>query len=118
MSWTWKDVLYLSGDVFLPKRMRTVLERYHVGNDRSLVYVTNWSILHFFTGFLVGILLMSFFPTYDYYWTGFWVHTIWEIWQILVSNTPWWTTRGQIDVVVDTLIFMLGMVLASAGQSF
>ena len=111
---SWKDVLYLSGDVFLPKKMRTVLERYHIGHDKSLVYVTNWSILHFFTGFLTGIFLLSFYPDYNYYWTGFWIHTVWEVWQILVSNTPWWTLRGQIDVVVDTLIFLAGMYLAQA----
>jgi hypothetical protein len=113
---TLRDILYLSGDVFLPKRMRTVLERYHIGNDRSLVYVTNWSILHFFTGFLTGILLMSFFPTYDYYWTGFLVHTVWEIWQVLVSNTPWWTLRGWVDIGMDTLLFMLGMALVKMNQ--
>lgn len=109
-----RDILYLSGDVFLPKKMRTVLERYHIGNDKSLVYVTNWSIMHFFTGFFTGILLLSFYPEYDYYWTGFWIHTLWEVWQILVSNTPWWTLRGQVDVVVDTVIFLAGMYLAKA----
>lgn len=111
---TLRDVLYLSGDVFLPKRMRTVLERYHIGNDRSLVYVTNWSLIHLVSGFLTGIVLLSFFPTYDYYWTGFAVHTVWEIWQVLVSNTPWWTLRGWVDIGTDTVLFMLGMLLVAA----
>lgn len=109
---TIKDLLFLSGDLFLPKRVRNVLETYHYGSDRSLVYITNWSLLHVLSGILVGYILIQYYPEYDYYWTGFWVHTIWEIWQILVKNTPYWTLRGRIDVVTDTVVYMLGMAFA------
>lgn len=109
---TWKDVLYLSGDVFLPLHVRKVLERYHFGNNKSLLYITNWSLIHLVSGFLLGLVLLSVYPSYDYYWTGFWIHTVWELWQILVSNTPWWTLRGQLDVVMDTALFMAGMYVA------
>jgi hypothetical protein len=108
---TLKDALMLSGDLFLPKSVRTFLERYWVGNDRSLVYITNWSIVHIFSGVVTGWILLAYFPKYDYYWSGFWFHTFWEVWQIVVSNTPWWTLRGRVDVVTDTVMFMLGMYL-------
>jgi hypothetical protein len=111
---TLKDFLFLSGDLFLPKSVRTVLEEYHLGNARSLFYVTNWSLLHIVSGLLVGHILLTYYPTYDYYTTGFWIHTVWELWQILVKNTPYWTLRGKIDVVVDTLLFMGGMAFVDS----
>lgn len=110
---TLKDALYLSGDLFLPKRVREFLETYHVGNATSLVYITNWSLLHVLSGILTGYILIKYYPKYNYYWTGFWVHTIWEIWQVLVKNTPYWTPRGKIDIIVDTLVFLGGMGLIS-----
>lgn len=106
---TFKDLLFLSGDLFLPKSVRTVLEHYWVGNNRSLLYITNWSILHIVSGILIGYYLDTYQPTYSYYSTGFWIHTVWEIWQILVKNTPYWTLRGKLDVITDTVLFMGGM---------
>jgi hypothetical protein len=109
---TLKDALFLSGDLFLPKWVREILERYHFGNDKTLLYITNWSLLHIVSGILIGYILIQYYPAYDYYWTGFWIHTFWEVWQILVKNTPYWTLRGKVDVVVDTLLFMGGMAFA------
>jgi hypothetical protein len=106
---TIEDLLYLSGDLFLPKPVRDVLETYHYGSDTSLVYITNWSLIHIVSGVLVGYILIWHYPNYSYYLTGFWIHTAWEIWQILVKNTPYWTLRGRVDVVVDTILYMLGM---------
>jgi hypothetical protein len=106
---TLRDVLFLSGDLFLPKSVRTFLEQYWVGNDRSLVYITNWSLIHLVSGILTGYILKTYWPTYGYYWTGFLIHSVWELWQILVKNTPYWTLRGRVDVVMDTVLFMFGM---------
>lgn len=108
---TLKDALYLSGDLFLPKSVRTFLERYWIGNDKTLIYVTNWSLMHVLSGILVGAILLNKFPEYSYYWTGFWVHSVWELWQVLVKNTPYWTLRGFLDIWMDTLLFMIGMKL-------
>jgi hypothetical protein len=110
---TWEDILFRSGDVFLPKRVRVVLERYHYGSDTSLFYITNWSLIHVLSGILVGWILATYYPNKPFYWTGFWVHTAWEAWQILVKNTPYWTLRGRLDVVTDTLMFMGGMLFFS-----
>lgn len=105
---TIRDILFLSGDLFLPKSVRTVLEHYYIGNDRSLVYITNWSLIHFLSGILVAWGLVTWYPKTTPLWTGFLIHTMWEIWQLAVQNTPW-TLRGIIDVGMDTLLFMLGM---------
>lgn len=110
---TLEDILFRSGDVFLPKPVRMVLERYHYGNDTSLLYITNWTLIHALSGMLVGWILITYYPRKDYYWTGFMVHNVWEAWQILVKNTPYWTWRGRLDVVMDTLFFMGGMLFFS-----
>jgi hypothetical protein len=102
---TLRDALYLSGDLFLPKPIRSFLEVYHLGNDRSLIYINNWSLLHA----LSGVLVAWFLNTPDPYWTGFLIHSVWELWQLLVRNTPW-SLRGLIDIGMDTLFFMAGMV--------
>jgi hypothetical protein len=105
------DLLYRSGDVFLPKSARTFLERYHIGNDKTIFYVTNWSIVHFLSGVLTGYILVRWYSTLPYYTTGFVIHTVWEFWQIFIGMTKWKTARGQMDIVVDTAMFMGGMFL-------
>lgn len=67
---------------------------------------------------LSGVLIAYILSLYKYkltkqqiFITAFLIHTAWEIWQILVESTPIHTFRGQLDVFVDTLAFMLGAVL-------
>lgn len=91
------------GDLFLPQPVKSFLEIYLVGNDRSLVYVNLWSLVHFFSGVLTAQLLTSSA------WTAFWIHTAWEILQLVIRNTPW-NARGFIDVVMDTVLFMGGFL--------
>jgi hypothetical protein len=107
---TIRDLLYLSGDLFLPKHLRAFLERYWIGNTTSLFYVTNWSILHALTGILIGYILKTYYPDTSYYTTGLYIHTVWEVWQLAVRNTPG-TFRGIIDVFTDTAFFMAGMMI-------
>jgi hypothetical protein len=45
--------------------------------------------------------------------TGFWIHTAWEFWQIFIGMTKYKTQRGALDIVVDTLFFMGGMLFFS-----
>jgi hypothetical protein len=87
--------------------VRRLLETYWIGDDRSLVYVTNWTFVHF----LSGVVLTSLFPAMTY-WTAFLIHSAAELWQIIISNTPWWTLRGWIDIGMDTLFFMSGVWVA------
>lgn len=104
------DFLCKTGDLLLPKPVRRILETYIVGNDRSLLYMTYWSIMHFVS----GALMVYFFDAS--YWNGFLIHTVWEVYQILVRNTPFHTLRGKLDVVVDTTLFMAGMVVAKESR--
>ena len=107
---TLNDILYRSGDVFLPLPIRKFLETYLIGNERSMFYITYWSWVHFGSGMLTAWILATRYPGWDLYWTGFVIHGVWELWQVFIGMTPWRTLRGQVDVVVDTVMFMGGMV--------
>ena len=98
-----RDVLCQSGDLFLPPRFRMVLETYLIGDDSSLFYVTYWTLIHFMSGIFVAYLKAS-------YLTGFLLHTLWEAYQILITNTPFHTLRGRVDILTDTAAFILGMI--------
>lgn len=106
-----QELLFRSGDLFLPKALVEFLNTYLVGDDTSLFYINLWTILHFLSGILTGALLVSYKLASSYFLTGFLIHTAWELWQIIGKNTPIWTTRGQIDVATDTSAFMLGMLI-------
>jgi hypothetical protein len=107
------SLLYRSGDVFLSPKVRKFLETYHIGDSKSLVYVTNWSFVHFLSGIFLGWILVSYFSDWNYYLSGFWIHTVWELWQIVIGMTKIHTYRGLIDVGVDTLFFMFGLLAYS-----
>lgn len=107
------SLVYRSGDVFLGPRIRKFLEYYYIGNSTSVFYVTNWSFVHLLSGVLTAWILVQYFPDYEFYTTGFNIHTVWEIWQIIIGMTKIGTARGMIDVLVDTAFFMVGMLIYS-----
>ena len=111
---TLEDILYRSGDVFLPKSVRTFLEKYYIGHEDSNFYVTNWSLVHFFSGVATAWILLRYFPKYSLYKTGLLVHIAWEYWQIFIGMTKYNTFRGAVDILVDTAFFIAGMMLLVA----
>lgn len=105
------DFLYKSGDLFLSGRLKKYLDYYYIGDDNSLFYLTNWSINHFLSGFIIGYFLIFILHIYNsktIYFYGFVIHSIWELWQIFIKNTKL-NLRGIIDVIVDTLCSMIGL---------
>jgi hypothetical protein len=104
-----KSWVYKSGDIFLPNEVRTILKYYWVGNDRSIFYITNWTLVHMLSGVLTAHTLSMWFPKVPFFWTGLLIHTLWELWQIAIGMTKFRTLRGQIDIVVDTMAFLIGM---------
>lgn len=108
----WNKILFKSGDLFLPKQVRAFLEYYHVGNSRSVFYISNWTFVHFFSGVLTAYLLATRtkYSTQKILLVTFLIHTLWELWQIYGENTPIATLRGQVDVLVDTTAYMLGVL--------
>jgi hypothetical protein len=102
------DMLYRSGDVFLPKPVLTVLRHYWIGSEKSTFYITNWSIVHFLSGIATAYLLAQSKTRENIYLVAFLIHTLWELWQIYIGMTPIQTLRGQVDITVDTVLFMIG----------
>ena len=104
-----QSLLYRSGDVFLPEPTRKILARYWIGDDRSLFYVNNWSLVHFASGILTALLA----PVgWNPFVVGLVVHTVWEAWQIVIGMTRL-NVRGAIDITMDTVWFMGGVWLVS-----
>jgi hypothetical protein len=111
MPYTTQDILFRSGDLFLPFAVRRFLEQYSVGSDTSLLYINNWSIVHLLSGVLTAYVLLRIGSQKDLYVQALLLHTSWELWQILGKNTLIGTTRGQLDVLMDTAFFMAGVWL-------
>lgn len=103
-----------SGDLFLPQSIRDFLQTYLVGTPTSLFYITYWSILHLLSGVGTAYVLQGYFRLQwlPSFMIGFLIHTAWEAWQVLITMTPN-TQRGKVDTVVDTLLFLLGFLIAS-----
>lgn len=97
-----KHALYASGDLFLPKEVRGILETYLIGNDKSIFYLSLWSFMHMLSGVLYSFVDRS-------YWNYFLLHTIWELWQLYIGMTPIHTLRGSVDIVTDTVMGLLGV---------
>jgi hypothetical protein len=111
MTYSTEKILFKSGDLFLPLSIRKFLEIYWVGNDTSTFYINNWSIVHFLSG-IVSVYLFDYFKVkQNKVLYAFLLHTIWELWQMIGKNTKYWTLRGQIDVITDTVFFMTGFLL-------
>lgn len=109
----WKSVLFKAGDLFLPTGLRKFLEYYHVGDNHSVFYISNWTVVHF----LSGVFLAKYFVSQKNYTSNlilfytFVIHTFWELFQIYGKNTPIHTLRGKVDVLVDTVAYMLGVIV-------
>lgn len=100
------DFMCKTGDLLLPRPVLRFLETYIIGNDRSLVYISFWSVFHLGMGVVTARYIT------DSYWNGLLIHSLAELYQIVVKNTPIETLRGKLDVVMDTVFFMTGMFLA------
>jgi hypothetical protein len=102
-----KHPWYASGDLFLPKIVRNILETYIIGNDTSLFYISLWSFMHMLSGI--------FFSLFSNSLQGYIVtHTTWELWQIYIKMTPIHKLRGAIDIFTDTFMGILGFILGTS----
>lgn len=116
MKETINELLFRSGDFFMPPPIKNFLDLYILGNDNSLIYLNFWSIVHFISGIIVFIILKALNPKQNNqirFFNLFLIHTIWELWQIIIGMTKWNTLRGFIDIIVDTIMFMIGAYISS-----
>lgn len=109
---TLQQILYKSGDAFLPKLLRDFLDRGFYPDKTETFYINGWTGVHFIFGIVFGLIFMHWFH-YDkkYYFNLFIIHTLWELWQVLIGMAKPWTLSGSsnlLDSIVDTVVFMVG----------
>ena len=107
-----QNIIYNSGDVFLPEKVKNILGTDLIGNSKKTLYVSGWSIIHFINGIIFGYLYL-YFKGYSrlYLFKMFIIHTMWECWQMLIGMAKPYKLTGRsnlIDTIMDTIFFMLG----------
>ena len=116
---TWREIIYSSGDVFLPEWVKsylsTFLFKYPNVKDDYVFYIQVWSIVHFVGGVVFGYFYLKLGgSTLNYYYNALIVHTWWELWQITIGMSKPFNLIGRngiVDIMVDTLLFILGAYL-------
>jgi hypothetical protein len=104
--------IYRSGDLFAPKNVRAFLETFIYGSYNDTVYITYWSVLHLLSGIGLAIVFRTWTMPKNPYIIGFIVHTVWELWQILIKMSNPFKVVGHnniVDTLLDTALFMFGM---------
>ena len=108
-----QNIIYNSGDVFLPEKVKNILGKDLIGNSKKTFYVSGWSIVHFINGIIFGYLYLLYFKGDRklYFLKMFIIHTVWEFWQMLIGMAKPYKLTGRsnlIDTIMDTIFFMLG----------
>jgi hypothetical protein len=115
MTETRKDILSRAGDAFIPVFITDRLNKLLYKSPNYTFYIQGWTFLHFFTGIIIGFLYL--YMRYDkkyYFLSMFIIHTLWEIWQVIVGIAKPWNISGRnsiIDSTMDTIMFMFGSYL-------
>lgn len=108
----WEDVIYRSGDVFLPKPIKTFLDTPLYESKNTSFYINVWTIVHVISGLIGGYIYLYWeYNKRNYYYNLFIIHSIWEAWQIFIGMSKPFSLTGHnnsIDIFVDTAAFMLG----------
>jgi hypothetical protein len=116
---TIEDILYRSGDVFLPKQVKTLLDSplYSCQSDTYYFYINAWTFTHMLSGLLIGYIFLHIGRVHNgYYYIMFATHTIWETWQVIIGMSKPFSMTGVnniIDTIVDTLAFLCGAYIAT-----
>lgn len=107
---TLNDLIYNSGDIFLPEPIKKIL--YKTYYRYKYFYINGWSFLHLFSGMIVGYIYLTYLPKNmgKYYYKMLIIHTIWELWQLLIGMTKP-TKKGFLDILVDTIMFLIGNII-------
>ena len=113
----WNQVIYKSGDFFIPPSIKKMLDRSIYRTSNYSFYIEVWHILHFISGLLLGLIYIKFGYGRNftkYLWDLFIIHTIWEYWQVYIGMShPLRLTYNNnlLDIIFDTFVFMLGSCL-------
>ena len=105
-----QDIIYSSGDVFLPETVKNILGMDLIGTSEKTMYVSGWSIVHLISGILSGYIYLYFkWDSSFYIYKLFILHTIWEFWQMLIGMSKPYKLTGRsnlVDTIMDTVFFL------------
>ena len=107
-----REIIYSSGDVFLPESIKQILTIDIIGSSKNTFYVSGWSIIHFINGMLFGYLYLYYgYNPKKYFFNMLILHTCWELWQIVIGMSKPYSLVGSsniVDTMLDTILFMAG----------
>ena len=73
------EIIYHTGDFLLPKSLIKILDIDLIRKHNF--YINGWSFMHFLSGMIVGYMI----DDDCYYYKLFIIHTLWELWQIMIG---------------------------------
>lgn len=115
-KYTWHEILFSSGDVFLPQRVRDFLGTFLYKSPNFVFYIQWWTIVHFINGIIFGFLYLYLgYSKQNYYISQLVIHTLWEMWQVFIGMSKPWMLSGRnslVDTMVDTSVYMIGAFVA------
>lgn len=107
-----KNIIYNSGDVFLPEKIKNILGTDLLGTSNKTFYVSGWSIIHLINGIIIGYIYLYLKGDDRFYlYKMFIIHTMWELWQMLIGMAKPYKLTGRsnlIDTIMDTIFYMVG----------
>ncbi len=108
------NLLYKSGDLFLPKRVVRFLDQGFYDSQERF-YINFWTVLHFLSGIIIGKMVsMHTMNKLHYFGTCIAIHTSWEVWQVYIGMAKPWNLSGSsnlIDSFIDTAAFVFGTII-------
>ena len=52
------DIVYKSGDAFLPEHINKILNINIIGSSKGTFYISGWSIIHLLNGVFIGLIYL------------------------------------------------------------
>jgi hypothetical protein len=113
MNKVWlQNIIYNSGDVFLPESIKNILGTDLIGTSKKTFYVSGWSIVHLINGIIFGYIYLYYkLDMQFFFYKLFILHAIWELWQMLIGMAKPYKLTGRsnlIDTILDSIFFMSG----------
>jgi hypothetical protein len=101
-------ILWHIGDGLMPAPVRNTL--YKSWYKTETVDLNGWSFMHALSGFVFATL----FPNQTI-WMWIFIHTVWEIYQILIGMTDLLgdPVSESVDIIFDTIFACLGFWIAN-----
>lgn len=113
-----KNIIYNSGDFFLPEKIKNILGTDLLGTSNKTFYVSGWSIIHLINGIIIGYMYLYLKGDDRFYlYKMFIIHTMWELWQMLIGMAKPYKLTGRsnlIDTIMDTIFFMVDAFIVRA----